>query len=326
MRRALGWLAVLVSITLHGTPALAQQATSGRYERVGIDFDANGGSSVIPADPEAAITPVNHQTSCSFDAYENYITAKARKRHQPLSEAYHRHDGSGSPDGIQQTGYFSGLGKHGKNNAACDFECANCWTCFDVEKRFFVAYVDGNGHKTATQAGYGDYYAGQFGVEVLPYVLVDGATSYIRWGGTAIFQYADYVGNRSVTLFSRESGNFLSVQDGKTYSFILGPTVRWDFEICGIRISPNYTMGVAFDWTQMKETAPQGRTFRSIDSFKFTGFDVGGYSRLMFDFPITDWLTIGTGLDYKYSPTDVMVDKDDVRKHMGFVLQVTHQF
>jgi hypothetical protein len=45
----------------------------------------------------------------------------------------------------------------------------------------------------------------------------------------------------------------------------------------------------------------------------------------MFDFGLTESLNFGLGMDFRASSTDVMMD-DDLRKHLGFVIGLSHTF
>jgi hypothetical protein len=91
-------------------------------------------------------------------------------------------------------------------------------------------------------------------------------------------------------------------------------------------MSPNFTVGGFFDWVTVREIPPQGTEVLRVDTFKFAGFDFGGYVRGMMDFPITKHINISVGMEYKFLPTDVMMDDDDYRKHLGFVIGLNHEF
>jgi hypothetical protein len=215
----------------------------------------------------------------------------------------------------------------GPDGNACDFTCANCWNRFDVEKRFFVAYVHDDPYAYATRAGYGDAHGIQLGVEVLPWVISDGANFYSRWGVTSAFAWYNYTGNLTQTLRSNETGNLLTIRDGETFSGILAFTYRADFDIAGVRMSPNASLGMSFDWTNVDRTEPRSLVnVRRIDKFKYSGFDAAGYVKLMWDFGLTDNLNFGVGGQFRFAPTDVMTDDGELRKHIGLVLQLSHQF
>ena len=313
MLRRIGLKALTVGLLLVGaSSALAEPPL---YVAESLDSHASAPTGTVRTpgveqlDPQApAIMPVEHCTNCEFDPVGHFHESVDRENRRPFRFKLGRGD---DRDGDAEYE---------------DFECANCFSRFDVEKRLIFGYTHGNANKFATQGGYGDAHSGQVGAEVLPFVLSDAYNRYTRWGATILFNYSNYEGNRAIRLTSQESGRVLSIDDGETWGFILGPTVRTDFEIGPLRLSPNAMIGVAFEWTTLDSVLPGPSRNRDIDNFKETGFDVGGYLRLMLDFPINDQFTIGVGGDYKFVPTDVMVRDDEFRKHMGLVLTVSHTF
>lgn len=201
-------------------------------------------------------------------------------------------------------------------------------TSLSVEKRLFINYGAGNGHGRATRFGYGDYHSGQVGIEVLPWVIADSEHYFSRWGGTIMFDYMNYEGNRAGQLLSLRSLTVASPFDGETFSCVFGPTYRTDFEFFGVKMSPNAMVGASLGWTRINAQDPPGNPpVRQIQTFKFTGFDIGLYTRLLVDFPITSKLNFSIGTEFQFVPTDVMVRSDgDARKHLGLVLGFSSEF
>lgn len=290
----------------------------------------------IPLDtsvlPEKSVAPAisseapctEYCTQCDFDPYQHMADSKYRVKHLPLRAKAHGLMDSlrlGELFGHEDTG--DGLGGDGEY---CDFECANCYGKLDIEKRIIYSYAADKAQGRPTRAAYGDANTGQVGAEFLPCVLIDGSEVYFRWGFTALFNYSNFEGNRTITLQSERSGTQLNINDGVSYGFILGPTWRADFEIFHVRMSPNFTVGGFFDWVTVREIPPEGTEVLRVDTFKFAGFDFGGYVRGMMDFPITKHINISVGMEYKFLPTDVMMDDDDYRKHLGFVIGLNHEF
>lgn len=274
------------------------------------------------------IKQVQHSTTCNFDPYQSYHEGMVGERHMNWREK-HITGGFSDCQGCGTCGKGGGLGWFGKiGDENCpDFECANCWAAYDVEKRFIFMFGHGNAHKPATQAGYGDNYAGMFTTEVLPWVITDGDSEYTRWGISTMFGWYRTQGNRAITLQSDQTGRTLNVNSSEILNLTIGPTIRSDFFLGKMRISPNVMGGIAFDWTDISEIRPiQGVPVRDIDYFKYAGFDVGGYVRLMLDFGITKKMNIGVGIDYKATPTNVMLRADETRKFLGFILAISHEF
>ena len=208
-----------------------------------------------------------------------------------------------------------------------DFDTVNAFHWFDVEKRFFVGYFNGQPQRSITKAGYNRGHWGEGGAEILPFVITDGDTWFTRWGWTMMFQYGNFEGRRVITLQSRKSGNRMGISGGDMYSFVIGPTYRIDYDFCGITtISPVFMTGVSFDWVRMKDTMPQSIDTFFLDEFKLTGFDIGGVVRGGMDFSITDYFRFGVGAQFKFAQTDVLVNQDDWRKHFGVWLRFSHDF
>jgi hypothetical protein len=260
----------------------------------------------------SGLVPVKHCTSCNFDPYERFDDQRGGAMKQTLGSK------------VRDSRYFDSRAADGDY---CDFQCANCYSAWDIEKRIFFSYSPDGPQGHATQFAYNNAHSGQVGVEVLPWVITDSANGYTRWGGTFMFNYSNYDGFKSGNLQSRLSGRELRTNDGVSYQFIVGPTLRHDIEIFGVRISPNATMGMIFDWSTLKEIEPSlGPRVRRVDEFKFSGFGYGGYARAMLDFPIGDFIMLGVGMEYKFVGTDVLMDDDDIRKHMGVVMAVSFRF
>ena len=238
-------------------------------------------------------------------------------------------------------------------DAYCEnFLCANCYDRWNFEKRIFGAYVHSVAHGGVTETSYGDAHAGQAGIELLPYVIQDGSRSFTRFGGTIMFDYQNYEGSvpneafsfadravPSLTVQSLETGEVFTTDNGETFSLMLGPTWRTDFDMFGIRMSPNVTAGLSLDWTnidgrQIPPVDNTGQTIfgfaqtgdRQIDRYKTTGFDAGGFVRAVWDFGITERINFGVGGQYRFTPTNVAVDDFETRKHIGVVLQFSTEF
>lgn len=314
MLRRLGFRAMLAGISLAATAS----AYEGPLYSPGQWMSGQGAvakSGQTPVAVDSNVMPVSHRTNCNFDAVGAWDEANARRHHQPISKRLR---------GAQTMG--NNACGCDDANGPCDFKACSPWSEWDFEKRFIAAFIFRNAHGGATQAAYGDSWGAQFGVEWLPWVLVDGSDRYSRMGFTTLFEYSNFEGGGSTTLQSIQTRNFITIGDGVSYSFILGPTYRCDFDLFGVRVSPSVTAGVDFEWTTLRERQPTNFVIRRVNEFKYSGFDAGFYSRLMWDFGITDYLTIGVGMDFKYVPTDVMVRHDEARKHTAVVLQITHSF
>lgn len=265
-------------------------------------------------DQGGAVIPVKHCTSCQFDAQGHWHEFKHKKIVANLGSRLragwsHRKDDEGDPD-----------------NSYCDFECANCYGWIDVEKRIFFTYSYDSPNGTPTKFGYGSGNSAQVGVEVLPWVLRDSPNIYTRWGGTALFNYTGWDGFDGGYLQSNLSGRVLSVSYGTSYGFGVGPTWRTDFEIFGVRLSPNATVALFFDWTTMKPKEPILPNVRTIDEFRFAGFDVGGIIRAGLDIPITKSFNFVVLGQWKFVPTDVMTRNGDLRSHIGVVVGFNQEF
>lgn len=279
---------------------------------------ANNETAGTVSNEGAGAGAIVHGTSCDFDAYQYMAESKCRARSRPLRDR---------PHGLWNLFHGNGSGSNpDPDNGYCDFECANCYGRIDVEKRLIFSFAAGNGQGRATRAAYGDDYSGQVGAEFLPCVIMDGSETYVRGGFTTMFNYSNFVGNRQNAMQSLRSNTQVTIDDGKSYGFVIGPTVRADFECFHIRMSPNATIAAAFDWTGLTGVSPRGTDVVRIDQFKFSGFDVGGYIRAMMDFPITQYTNIGVGMEYRFIPTDVMMMDNDYRKHLGIVIGLTQEF
>ena len=271
----------------------------------------------------AQVRPVQHCTDCTFDAYAHYNEMRSSCRR----------GGLGGLAGTFRQRHLScdsgacGTGCTGDPNGYCDqFPYSNAHPWLDFEKRFFVSYVSGSAKNLDSRVVYGNANSLQVGAEFLPTPITDADLYYCRWGITAMFNYSRYEGDASTTLLSELSGSVIAVDEGQSYGFVIGPTFRTDFEIHGLRLSPNATFGVAFDWTTLDTTAPTSASTFSVEEFKTSGFDAGPYVRLMLDVALSDNVYLGIGGDYKHIPTDVMVSNDGYRGHLGFVITLSHEF
>lgn len=343
MLRRLGKAALTFGFLLVSVPLASAQ--NSLYTPGNLEHAAQGDTGVVPIgaveqlnSPGTPILQVQHSTTCNFDPYQSYHEGIVGHRHASWREKHITSADYGGCGGDGCANCSNGsnckylldmdgpFGKVGDGNCP-DFECANCWAGIDVEKRFMFAFGHGNAHKPATQAGYGDNYAGLFITEVLPWVITDGDSEYTRWGLSGMFGYYRSQGNRAAVLQSGVAGRQLTVDETEILNLTIGPTIRTDFYLGRLRLSPNVMGGIAFDWTDVSEIRPvAGGAVRQIDYFKYAGFDVGGYVRLMLDFGITKKLNIGVGMDYKATPTNVMLRPDETRKYLGFILAISHEF
>lgn len=256
---------------------------------------------------------INHTTDCEFcQTYEHYDDSCAESCPDGPLARFKRRFSSHTPLG---------------GASACDsYPCADCYSHWDVEKRIFLGYVNGNAMKPATRVSVNDFDGAQIAMEVLPWVLQDGSEVFSRWGFTAMYQYSNFYGSRFSQAQSDFSGGLASVDGGDMHSFVFGATYRIDFDMIWVRFSPNATIGGTMDWVDLDQIRGQGGFTYPVESFRWTGFDCGFYTRLMFDFGITESLNFGLGMDFRASSTDVMMDEDDLRKHMGFVIGLSHTF
>lgn len=257
---------------------------------------------------------VTYTTECEFcSAYDRYDEACAEgcRENGPLAKFKRR---------------FWNKGMMGDGSACDGYPCADCYSHWDVEKRIFLGYVNGNAMKPATRVSVNDLDGAQIALEVLPWVLQDGSEVFSRWGFTAMYQYSNFYGSRFSQAQSQLSGGLASIDGGDMHSFVLGATYRIDFDLLWVRFSPNATIGGTFDWVDLDQKAAQGGFTQRVESFKWTGFDGGFYARLMFDIGLTETFNLGLGMDFRASSTDVMMDNDDLRKHMGFVIGLSHTF
>ncbi len=332
MLRQLGLGAVIAGVWLAGACHSADDTgmPTGQFEQV---VHSPGQIPAGPANVDPGLTgSCNSCAPQTFDAYQNYFENVAACRHgsEGLRQRYSKVRNNGLVNRFFGPGRVESGGEPpylpGCDGDYCDFDCANCWNRFDVEKRFVFSYIHETPYAAATKAGYGSTNGASVGIEFLPWVISDGSNVYVRWGFFTGFQYYNYYGNREFSLRSNETNNLLTVSDGNTYSALIAPTVRWDFDLFGIRMSPNATIGISFDWTQMKRVEPQSFNIRRIDKFKYSAFDAAGFVRLMWDFGINDHWNFGIGGQYRFAPTNVMVDNGELRKHVGLVLTVSRTF
>jgi hypothetical protein len=306
------------------------------------------------------------QSTAAFNPYAVHDELKARANSSPLwseptskpSDYYRcsdcvsgncgKHGLSGLKDKLKGLGGHGGLNGHGNGDFGTgpDFQCANCWSTFNFEHKTFVSYQYKEALRTATEVGYGQAHGATAGVEWLPWVYRDDARHFSRWGFLTAFDYNHYLGNSNAILQSELSGNVLSSASGNSFGGLFGPVWRSDIFLFGcIRMSPSISAGLDVNWVTMKEQAPAAFppppivrpdpqptfvpsdvTIRSIEEFKYTDFCVGGYGRVLFDFPVRQKLNLGFGMDLRISKTDTFVRRDEYRKHFGLILQVTGEF
>ncbi|QDU60994.1 hypothetical protein Pan216_18470 [Planctomycetes bacterium Pan216] len=273
------------------------------------------------------ITPIVHTTECEFDAVSHFNEVSCRPaQKQPLWKKFmalkHKPcDDCGSLGAC-------GCGETGP----CDFTCANCMSWLNFEKRIILAYGRGAAWKTFTRTVYGGMYQGQAGVELLPFVCWNGDCIYSRWGMMFMFDYNRYEGSAdTVTLqtLNAQQGTLsqLAVNRGETFSFQMGPVWRTDLNLWKVRLSPNFSTGITFDWTNIETGPPVSYYIYQVEKFKASGFDVGGYLRFVLGIGLTKTTTFGVGTEFRYTPTDVLTPDDrSMRKYLSLILQVTQNF
>src|SRR5690606_18120149 len=123
-----------------------------------LDHASQGATGVVPigaveqmGTPGSPILQVQHSTNCNFDPYQTYHEGMVSHRHTGWRDKHitaYDHGGCGDPNcgghdcGGKGKGCIFGDGPFGKvGDANCpDFECANCWARYDVEKRFIFAF------------------------------------------------------------------------------------------------------------------------------------------------------------------------------------------
>jgi hypothetical protein len=210
-------------------------------------------------------------------------------------------------------------------SVCADAECATCYDKWDIEKRIYIGWVSGGARQTSTKIADGDFNGAQIAAEFLPWVCQDGSWAFARVGFTIMGQYSRLDGGEG-TVISNRTGGQISGDGGDIWSLVLMPTYRIDFDVFGVRVSPNLSAGITFDWSAMDRGDPVGGDTVRVESFQFNGFDAGFYGRWALDFGLTDKINLSIGMDYRASQTDVLHDEDDLRKHLGFVIGVSHTF
>jgi hypothetical protein len=231
-------------------------------------------------------------------------------------------------------GHKFGLGLRGLGNrllnddgTPCDsYECADCYSKWDCEKRVYIGYVRGSAQNQSTRLAVNDLDGAQVGAEFLPWVCQDGSVVFARTGFTVMWQYSHFIGGEQEgQIVSRASGGTIASQDGSMNSLILAPTYRVDFDLFGIRLSPNAMAGITFDWINVNGRPGTGGESIAVDSFKLTGFDAGFYGKMALDVGITEKINFSIGLDYRASSSDVLQD-NELRRHLGVVVGMSHTF
>lgn len=301
-----------VGTRLAEPPAAPSQTTvvDGSVE----DISSSGGD----------IEPVNHCTSCTFtDTVSCYDEQNCSSKCGPLTKFKAHCHGLPTLKGLCH-GKFAGC-----DTGACDSAaCSSCYSKWDIEKRIYAGYVYGGASGIATKVAVGNINGAQVGAEFLPLVLMDGSSMFARVGFTTMWQYSALSGGvgGAGQIQSRLSGGRVSTSGGEMNSLIIGPTYRLDYDILGVRMSPNTTMGITFDWINMTPTNPAGGTTRSVDTFSFTGFDAGFYGKWAYDFGITEKINFSIGADYRSSSTSVLQQGNSWRNHIGFIIGMSHTF
>lgn len=355
MRRRLAHALLALSATLAWCGVARSQQASEEYlppAPTGRVVSESG--AIEDLSDEGGILPVHHCTDCTFSdtmsAYDETCAVGANtklmkfKQHV-LGRKFGKCSSCDASCGEEcggscgpscgngcGGGALAGIGRclaaKGIGNGDCeDYECANCYSRWDCEKRLYIGYVAGNATKASTRLGPNDLDGAQVGAEFLPWVCQDGSEFFARMGFTVMWQYSHFRGGAvEGQLESDLTGGLISVDSGQMHSFIIAPTYRVDFDIFGIRLSPNASMGMTFDWIDLQPTAPVGGRTAPVEEFKFTGFDAGYYGKWALDFGITEKINFSIGMDFRASTTDVMQDSGDLRKHLGLVIGMSHTF
>jgi hypothetical protein len=278
------------------------------------DLTGEVGTTVVPAAP-------NDTATSTIACYDDECALHESK----CLSRFKAHVGHGRKFGLG----LRALGNKLLNDdgTPCDsYQCADCYSKWDCEKRLYIGYVNGAALKQSTRLAVNDLDGAQVGAEFLPWVCQDGSVLFARAGFTAMWQYSHFQGGaQEGQIISRRSGGTFAIEDGTMYSFILAPTYRVDFDLLGVRISPNASAGITFDWVNLNERSGTGGRAVSVDAFKLTGFDAGFYGKWALDFGITEKINFSIGMDFRASQTDVMQD-DNLRKHLGLVIGMSHTF
>ena len=359
MLRRLGPVAMTIGSLLCAASASAQ--TLPAYTDGAATVPARS-ASLIDAPPTSHATPPAGPivgNPATFNPYSVHDELRSRHNQGPLwenpsgkvSDYYRCNDcvnGNCSKHyGGKLKSLFHSLGEDEPKDPGPDFQCANCWSTFNFEHKTFASYHYLGPLRTATKVGYGRAHGATVGTEWLPWVYRDDERHFSRWGFLTAFDYNYYQGNEATILQSEQSGNVLSSDGGNGFGALLGPVFRSDLYLFGcVRMSPTVSFGLDLNWVTMKEELPtvvppapvvrpdpqptftsaEGAFIRSIETFKYTDFCIGGYFRVVFDFPITQKINVGWGMDARMSKTDAFVRRDDWRKHFGMILQVTGEF
>ena len=325
MRRRVGpRLYSILGLLAVSLTAQAQSVTDGTRLAEPAQRTITDGS-VEDLSTPGEIQPVNHCTSCTFaDTVSSYDEASCSSKCGPMTE-YKAHC-----RGLPTLKGLCGKGRLGSgDNSACDSAaCSSCYAGWDIEKRIYAGYVYGGASGISTKVAVGNINGAQVGAEFLPLVLQDGSTVFSRLGFTVMWQYSALSGGvgGAGQIQSRLSGGRISTSGGEMNSIILAPTFRLDYEILGIRLSPNSTMGLTLDWINMTPTNPAGGTTRTVDTFHFTGFDAGYYGKWAFDIGLSEKINFSIGMDYRSSATAVLQQNNDWRNHLGIVIGMSHTF
>lgn len=321
MRQSLFTGALLGLFAAAALPAMAQNYAPAP---IGQSYPAQRIPSQTDRSSWQGVKPVYYTTSCEFDAYQHFDEQHAKNNdqgfiHNPYQDSNPYIEDFGGCDG-----------NCGNGSGPCDFQCVECWSFLNFEKRLLVAWAYDCAYSTATRWGYGDAHSAQLGLEALPFVCYDGDTFYTRWGFTAMYAYSHYVGNKEASLQNGINGTVWQAIGGDQNSFMFGPTIRTDFNLGPVRLSPNVFSGVTFNWTNMQIGPPDLADFtfrnRVLDHYKSNGFDVGGVVRAMLDIGLTKYTTFGVGGEFRFADTDIDVRYDEFRKSTGLVLQLTYAF
>ncbi len=327
MRHGIGiGIGVALAIVLGVRPAWSQ-------EEQPISDSAPGHSRVFAPNSDGAVEDLTGESGTALIPSTSADTATATLStyaddcaacESPSMSKFRHHVGKGHRLGL---GIRSLASRWQDGSTSCDsYECADCYSKWDCEKRLYIGYVNGAALKRSTRLSVNDFDGAQVGAEFLPWVCQDGSVFFARTGFTVMWQYSHFLGGSvEGQVVSRRSGGAFAIEDGTMHSLILAPTYRVDFDLFGVRLSPNASAGITFDWINLDEKSGTGGRTVSVDAFKLTGFDAGFYSKLALDFGITEKINFSIGMDFRASQTDVMQD-DNLRKHMGFIIGMSHTF
>lgn len=325
-------LQLAIVLSLAATPAIAQPFVAGRVEaRDGSTYSpAPSGRPVGYGSPIASsrsAPPMTYTTRCAFDPALQPAgfwgpRATALDSNVAFADGWFADESQACPPG---QGFDAGC-----EADLTPFECANCNAWLDFEKRAYFAYASGDSSTTETTHAYGNADTLFLGVEWLPFLSSDNDREYLRFGILTAFEWTHYAGNSTTTFVDPIAGRAISIRNGDTYGFVVGPDMRQDFNLHFIGgdliLSPSASVGATFEWTELDTEPFTGTHLITRVPLKTAGFDVGGYVQLALDLVLSDDVRIGAGAFFRFVPTDVMTQDGSVRTHLGAFSWISREF